>query len=169
MISVKGSYGAMPKYLVNENGEILAPLIREEEESVLPTATSGAIAAGYTAFGAHGMVEGSGKIVKNLIYGTTRTRFDSGNGRYYVDLFGINVSKISTVSAVANGTGSNGKSGLTITVKNDSNPLGYTVITLNTDDSVPIQAEFTINNGVMRLEAFGEQLTTIEYSILEEN
>lgn len=168
MISVSGSSGAaVPKWILNKDGEVLAPVVRAEEDPPLPTATSGAVAAGYTAFGADGLVEGSGKIVKWLEYGRATTRFDAGNGRYYFEL-PINISKISTISAVANGT-SGTKSGLTITVKKADNPLGYTITTLCVDDMMPIQTEHVITNGKLRLEAFGDVNTKVDYSILEEN
>ena len=157
----------VPKFLALANGD-LVPLVKADTEIPTPTAHAPQIAAGYSAFTDEGLVEGSGKVVKKLVYGYTLARYQAENGRYYVELQDIDVSKISDISAVANSVDADGKAGLTITVKG-SEDLSYSVVSLSVDDTAPIQTDHTIENGVLRLEAFGKQYSKIIYSILEEN
>lgn len=162
--------GSTPKWLVDEVGEILAPVVKSDEETETPTAHSPQIAAGYTGYTDNGFVVGEGKIVKNLRYGVVLARNKSDtDGRYYFDLSDVFISKISNISAVANSQDAGGNAGLTITVKESDNDLGYSIVSLSADDTAPVQTEHVVENGVLRLEAFGKQYTKITYAILEEN
>lgn len=162
--------GSTPKWLVDESGEILAPVVKSDEETETPTAHSPQIAAGYTGYTDNGFVVGEGKIVKLLEYGVVLARYASENaGRYLYDVPNIVASKISSISAVANSKDAGGKAGLTITVKKSDNELGYSIISFSADDTEPVQTDHVIEDGILRLEAFGKQYTKITYAILEEN
>lgn len=160
--------GSTPKWLVDEVGEILAPVVKSDEETETPTAHSPQIAAGYTGYTDNGFVIGEGKVVKTLEYGRVITRHIAENGRYYFEL-PVSVGKISAISAIANSVDAGGKAGLTITVKRSDNDLGYSIISLSVDNTAPVQTEHVIEDGILRLEAFGKQYTAIDYLILEEN